>query len=35
MLKVSCWRYYENDTKMRNFIALHLLVLFCCKRVLE
>lgn len=35
MLKVSCGRYYENDTKMRNFIALHLLVLLRRKKVLE
>lgn len=35
MLKVSRGRYYENDTKMRNFIALRLLVLLRCKKVLE
>lgn len=35
MLKVPCQRYSENDAKMRNFITLHLLGLFCCKKVLE
>lgn len=35
MLKVPCQRYSENDAKMRNFITLHLLGLFCCEKVLE
>lgn len=35
MLKVLRQKYSETDAKMRNFITLHLLGLFCCKKVLE